>query len=438
MAGEGKRFQNALPKQFHPIHGKKIYLYTLEKFIESKLFEEIILVCPSAFINEVKKEIVYLQKVQLISVVQGGLTRQESSYKGLLTCGTDTKFVLIHDGVRPFVSLRELKENLKSVKIHHAVDTCIPSTDTLVHSRSGTLIDQIPKRTEYLRGLTPQTFSYPLILRAHEEAIKKGICNATDDCSLVLVLNHPVFILIGEESNMKITTEQDLMIAEKLAPIEKNRPKKQNSLQGKHIVITGGMGGIGQAICKKLEQEGAIPIPISRSSPYFSVNLSLPDQVEKTFQSIYDRFGLINGLINSVGTLSIKNLTALSPEEIQEQLAVNLLSYIYCCKYAKIVPNGHIVNIASSCYSKGRKNYPIYSAAKAAIVNFTQSLAEERTDLFVNAIAPERTNTKMRTTNFKEENPLSLLSPNDVAEEIVKLLKQNGTTGSIIELTLQT
>lgn len=203
MAGIGSRFGNLIPKQFHELLGKKIYQHTLEQFQASKLFNEIICVChPDWIINEPG-----------IKVATGGNTRQESSFKGLLACVPDTQYVVIHDIVRPFVSLEILQEHIKLVKQYDAVDTCIPSADTIVHSVDGKRIDEIPLRSEYWRGQTPQSFAYDLIFEAHQRTKRK---NATDDCSLVLEMGYDIYIVKGSEENIKITTETDFFLAEYL------------------------------------------------------------------------------------------------------------------------------------------------------------------------------------------------------------------------------
>lgn len=204
MGGIGMRFGDATPKQFLEIQGKKIYLHALERLEESGLFSRIILVCPSQWIDRVQAE------TENVSIVAGGATRQESSYLGLLAC-REKNYVLIHDAVRPFVSQRILKENIETVQKYSAVDTCIPSPDTIVHSKDGKFITQIPLRSEYLCGQTPQTFSYDLILQAHQKTQRK---NCSDDCSLVREMGRDVYIVQGEEENFKITTPSDLQRAE--------------------------------------------------------------------------------------------------------------------------------------------------------------------------------------------------------------------------------
>jgi 2-C-methyl-D-erythritol 4-phosphate cytidylyltransferase len=206
MAGIGSRLCSSVPKQFHLLGSKKIYLHTLEIFLTSNLFQEIILVCHPDWIDEVKNEIPQDPKIVIIT---GGLTRQASSLLGLQACKT-TDYVMIHDAVRPFVSQEILERNLTAVQNHPAVDTCIPSADTIVYSENGRLISSIPSRKNYQRGQTPQTFAYQLILEAHQ---KTKTTQSTDDCSLVLELGHPVSIVAGSEENIKITTELDIQLS---------------------------------------------------------------------------------------------------------------------------------------------------------------------------------------------------------------------------------
>lgn len=215
LGGQGSRFGGDLPKQFLLFQGKKLFLYPLQTLLDSKLFQEIILVVPSSFVSQVTDRIQPFPPSIRITV--GGDTRQQSSYQGLLACSPFCEYVLIHDAARPFVSHKILQENIKQVKMHQAVDTCIPCTDTIVFSTpQKSQIEQIPPRSLCFRGQTPQTFSYPLICRAHQKAQRNRIENATDDCQLVFALPHPVHLVAGEESNFKITTPQDLQLAESL------------------------------------------------------------------------------------------------------------------------------------------------------------------------------------------------------------------------------
>ncbi len=428
MGGVGNRFQSEVPKQFHRLSGKSLYLHTLETFQKIFYFDEIILVCHEEWISFVKKEV-----PSFIKVVPGKATRQESSFSGLLACDKKTDLVVIHDAIRPFVSQKIIEENIEKAALFHAVDTCISTTDTIVHSLDTNWIENIPVRKQYLRGQTPQSFSYDLIFKAHQKALEKNL-TASDDCRLVLDLGHKVAIVKGDENNLKITTELDLLISQQILRKQPFFPKKSTvSLRKKTFAIVGGSGGIGSHVIELLLKEKALPISLSRSS-LISLDLMKKETIQKAFQKIHQVYGPIDGLINTAGLLKIKSFDDLEWQEIDELIKVNLTGLIQCCKECILKKDGHIINVASSAYFKGRKNYGIYSASKAFVVNFTQSLAEEKENLRVNAIAPPKCNTFMRKSNFPKEDPKDLLHPSAVAKAIVSLLKEPHTTGSILNL----
>lgn len=434
--GIGQRFGSPFPKQFHKMGGKPIYLHTLETFLQVKVFETIIVPVPARHQKEISKEISSVYPNENILAIPGGSTRQHSSYLALQMCPEDTDYVVIHDAVRPFVSKKIIQDNLTAVKLYQAVNTCIRSADTLVHSKTDLLIDYIPSRSEFFRGQTPQTFAFDLIVKAHEHALTNGIANSSDDCSLVLNFGHSVKIVEGDEHNIKITSNFDLFLAEQIL----SRPRIQeddlitNSLEGKIFAVTGASGGIGKVICEELKNSGAKVLEISKQASSLQADLTQYQEVEALFKSIADTHGPLDGLINGSGTLQVKEFHQLSEEEMQTTIDSNLMSVLYSCKCAYIKKGGHIINISSSSYSKGRKDYPIYSASKAAVVNFTQGLAEGRPDLCINAIVPQRTDTSLRRTHFPLEDKESLIHPQEIADTIVQLLKSSSCTGAILEV----
>lgn len=425
MAGTGSRFNHSTPKQFHRLSGKPLYQYTVDAFKHSGLFDEVILVCHPSYVNKVRSEI------SDVTVISGGNTRQESSYLALKAC-PDAEIVVIHDGARPFVTTQILFENVMAAKRYGAANTCIPCSDTIVHCTDGASITHIPNRREYLRGQTPQSFQRSLILQAHESATTS---DATDDCQLVHRLGHPVHIVAGSEENIKVTSQLDLFLAEQiLVRCSPPLSSKQLPLNGKVFAVTGGTGGIGKAICRALEAEGATAVPLARSSTDFSVDLRSFDASKIIFEKLSKVYGSLDGLINGIGSLQIKDVRELSEHEINGLIASNLTSLIYACRLAKLKDNASILNIAStSCY-RGRKGYAVYSAAKAAVVNLTQGLAEEHPDMRINALIPGRVETPMRSQNFPNESAETLLQPEAVAKQVISILKDAQLTGSLIEV----
>jgi 2-C-methyl-D-erythritol 4-phosphate cytidylyltransferase len=428
MGGSGSRFGSPTPKQFHRLGGKPIFLYTLEAFLSLGHFDEIVLSCHPDWM-EWAEELLPPSTSSAIHIVRSGETRQESSRLGLLAFQSLPEIVAIHDAVRPFVSQEILLANLHGALAHDAIDTCIPSRDTLVHAPDGKTIAAIPMRKNYLRGQTPQSFRYSLIREAHLQTKREDV---SDDCQLILDLGHPVHIVPGDETNIKITSGLDLTLAEQLLlnrSIYRRTHEQLASLSGRKIAVVGGTGGIGSAICAKIRERGGEAIPLSRrTTPH--LDLSSPPSIEEAFREI----GPLDGLINSAGILHVEPLQSLSLREIEEMLNVNLRGPILCCKTALLKDGAHVINIASSSFSRGRKDMGIYSSAKAGLMNFTQGWAEERPDLRIHTIIPGRTNTALRRENFPSEDPSTLESPDTVANAVVDLLFEQELTGLFREV----
>jgi len=207
MGGSGERCGGVIPKQFALIQNIPVYLHTLNALCKSALFDEIVLVSHPEWVDKVRLEVPHA------IVVKGGETRQESSFLGLKGFLDPPDIVMMHDAVRPFVSEKIIHDNLQEAILHGAVDTCIASVDTLVHSPCGEKISSIPKRKEFLRGQTPQTFHFKKLFQAHEAAWRAQVKDVSDDCQLLLSSGSPVRIVYGCERNFKITTGFDLVIS---------------------------------------------------------------------------------------------------------------------------------------------------------------------------------------------------------------------------------
>ncbi|MDN3508189.1 MAG: SDR family oxidoreductase, partial [Simkaniaceae bacterium] len=346
-------------------------------------------------------------------------------------------YVVIHDAVRPFVSHEILKNNIDAAIKYGAVDTCIPSTDTLVYAPSSDSISKIPNRADYMRGQTPQSFNRQLILKAHERTIAD---NSTDDCQLILAMDHHVHIVEGCQQNIKITTLMDLFVSEQILRMKREAVQDAKSIDvaGKTYLVTGGTSGIGMALVKELERYGAKALPIGRTAKKYSADLTDKKQSKKLFERIYQEHGAVDGLINCIGLLTKGAFDAQSDEMIREMIDVNYLAPIDACRRTILKPGAHIVNLSSSSFFRGRADYALYSSLKAAIVNFTQAYADEHPDLCVNAIVPQRTNTPMRWKNFPGEDPSTLLEPLEVATTIINLLSQKEATGTVFEVKKRT
>lgn len=203
------------PKQFIDIYGKPIIVYTLETFDNHPEVDAIAVVCLAEWLDDLR---IFLRKYEVKKVkwlVEGGKTRQESVYNAIKTLAegcTGDDILVIHDAVRPLVSHKIISSNIAAAKEYGAVDTVIPSADTIVRSVDGDMIKEVPKRKELYIGQTPQSFKLSVLRAAHEKAIAEGILNSTDDCQLVLELGAEVHLVYGEKLNFKLTSFDDLLL----------------------------------------------------------------------------------------------------------------------------------------------------------------------------------------------------------------------------------
>lgn len=225
-SGSGTRVRNSrIPKQFIEINDKPIVLHTLEKFINNQNIDQIIIVCNYDWINYLKQIMEKLfKKANNYHIICGGLTRNDSIKKGLdyINKNLPSKkddIILTHDAARIFVSTKIINENIEYAKKYGVVDTVVATTDTIVCSSDGKKIDTIPNRNYLYNCQTPQTFKLEILNKIYEQIYG----DTSDACSLAVESGYYVHLLIGEYTNIKITTDFDLAIAEFLL-------KKNNKL----------------------------------------------------------------------------------------------------------------------------------------------------------------------------------------------------------------
>ncbi len=215
-SGSGSRINREIPKQFLELSGCPLIIRTLKPFEKCSNIDEQIIVTLPDYVDKTWEIVKRYRLAKVKKIIRGGKTRQESSKNGIDACGGDTKFVLIHDAVRPFITNGLLNRLIKALKKYDAVVPVIPSADTIIETDPKGLIINIPNRLKLWRVQTPQAFSYHLIKGAHVKALEDGVGNSTDDSSLVLRIGQPVYTIKGDEKNIKITYPADFEIAGKL------------------------------------------------------------------------------------------------------------------------------------------------------------------------------------------------------------------------------
>lgn len=215
-AGQGKRMQSKIQKQFLEIQGRPVLYYSLQCFQESPLIRDIILVTGEEMISYCKEEIVDKYGFSKVSeITAGGKERYDSVYAGLLACEEDTDYVFIHDGARPFITAEIIERGLASVMETGACVVAMPVKDTIKLSDADGFVRETPDRSYVWNVQTPQIFSYSLIRKAHESIRKRDMGNITDD-AMVVEQETGVKVRLSEGSyqNIKITTPEDLAVAE--------------------------------------------------------------------------------------------------------------------------------------------------------------------------------------------------------------------------------
>jgi 2-C-methyl-D-erythritol 4-phosphate cytidylyltransferase len=246
-AGRGLRMGVAKPKQFLEIAGKPILLHTLETFSRAHFLSLILVVVQNDFLKETESllqdycsaasdKFHYLTRGPLegahralgdqrlarhsstgqpggnsgkfVALIAGGTERQDSVFNGLQALPSDCEWILIHDGVRPFVSVELLENTWQTAQETGAAIAAVPATDTIKRVRKEVVTETLPREEIWLVQ-TPQVFRRDILLRAYREAQKQN-CAGTDDAFFVERLGLPVAVVPGERSNIKVTTREDL------------------------------------------------------------------------------------------------------------------------------------------------------------------------------------------------------------------------------------
>lgn len=444
-AGSGSRFGSDIPKQFINLAGKNIIEYTIAAFEQNDKIDEICIVADTIYHEKLLEISKNNNFTKVKKIIQGGAERKDSSYNAIKEYQKQKDINLIfHDAVRPFVSQRIINDCIESLEKYNAIDVAIPTADTIIQiDEISKTIENIPTRSKLQRGQTPQAFKLEIIKKAHELANQdKNEPMFTDDCGLVkqYLANEKIFVVNGEEKNIKITYPEDLLYAEKLIQFNSISLYKQNSLsnlRGKVIVVFGGNSGIGEEIVKIATKNDVIALSFSRKD---KVDISNNKDIEKVLNEVFEKYQRIDSIINCAATLTKKELIEMDYEEINSEININFLGAVNIAKtsykYLKQT-KGSLILFTSSSYTRGRASYSLYSSTKAAIVNLTQSLASEwqKDSINVNVICPARTQTPMREKNFGKEDSSTLLTSQIVAQNTIQTILSD-FSGLVIDVKM--
>lgn len=221
--GIGTRMGNVdKPKQFLEIGKRPILLHTVEKFLINRKIDKVIVLCPEQWLSYTKDLFKkYHVLSEHLSIVQGGKTRNDTIMNAIAfieeTDGLEEDTIVVtHDSVRPFLTHRIINDNIEAVLNGGACDTVIPATDTIVESQDGKEILQIPDRTRYYQGQTPQSFRAKQFKELYTSLTKEEKMILTDAAKVFVMKGKKVTLVEGETFNIKITYPYDLQLAETL------------------------------------------------------------------------------------------------------------------------------------------------------------------------------------------------------------------------------
>lgn len=217
-AGQGTRMNASVAKQFLTLRDKPVLFYSLKAF-EDSVVDDIILVTGKEQVEYCKSIVKQYELIKVSCIIEGGKERYDSVYQGLLRAD-DTDYVLIHDGARPFITPELIKEIIDQVRITKAclIGTQVKETIKMINSEG--VVISTPDRNTLWAAQTPQAFQYDSIMMSYQSFYKepdKERLGITDDAMLYeLYRKLPVKMLQGDYRNIKLTTPEDLLLAEKI------------------------------------------------------------------------------------------------------------------------------------------------------------------------------------------------------------------------------
>lgn len=218
--GSGNRMGGEMPKQFLPLCGKTVLEHSVDAFQQNGHIDEIAIVCAPDWKGKVGELAGMNPWCKLKKILPGGKERYHSTLSAIEAYRNSGANLIFHDAARPLVSQRIINEVAEALRHHRAVDVALPCTDTILKVKNG-FIEGVPDRNTLMRSQTPQAFHIDVIAKAYEIALQDRNFATTDDCGVVLryLPEVPVFIVQGDELNLKITYPQDLKVLEFISGI---------------------------------------------------------------------------------------------------------------------------------------------------------------------------------------------------------------------------
>lgn len=224
--GVGARMNQDIPKQFINVYDKPIIVYTLEAFERHPNIDEIVVVCLDGWHDILRAYAKQFKISKLKDIVNGGQNGQDSIRNGIYSIQerhseSDT-VVLIHDAIRPMVSLDVISDNIRVCRQYGNAITVVPCTAAMLKTYDSLSTEEQVPRDNLKITQTPQAFFLKDIAAAHKEALDAGITNSVASCTMYIELGKKLYMSTGSEKNIKITTAEDIEIFKALLNAKKD------------------------------------------------------------------------------------------------------------------------------------------------------------------------------------------------------------------------
>ena len=418
--GIGERFGATIPKQYMSLNGKYVIQYAIDSLYESKSVDKIVVVYPEGPMPPLKNVDDY---------IIGGKTRFDSVLNALKYCPEETDIVLFHDAVRPFVPSEHFRKAIDIIRTSNTeyVVTAQKVTDGLFKG-SHNNIEEGVDRSEYKLCQTPEVARFSSLKQLYLESENEIEARSINYiCQLYDITNAIGVYLELPSTNLKITYDYDLFTAEQLTKYARPDKSPNPNLEGKRILLLGSTGDIGNALKTHLECLGAIVgCPKREIVNIEKLNKMTLDCLEFKYDCVINCAGIYqkdnNNYYDGLKKILKTNFTG-------------VVKLIDICKNYWLKDGGNIILLGSASASYGRKGISAYSASKAALNTFVESVKDKllENQIKVNVICPARVKGKLQQTLNPNANQEEMIDPKDLAKIITNYVITE-ETGQIVYL----